>query len=106
MRSNLCDSSILEDDYPVRVHYRRKSVRDDYYGPVSQHSSHGILNEGFRLRVHVRSGLVQYEYPRIFEECTGDGNALPLTHRESNSSLADLCIIPLGESQYELMGVG
>ena len=65
-----------------------------------------ILNEAFGLGVERRSGFVEDEDRRVFEDSTSNRYALTLATREARTTVANVGLIAIGGSHDELVGIG
>ena len=65
-----------------------------------------ILNEAFGLGVEGRSGFVEDEDRRVFENSAGDRYALTLTSREARATVANVGLISIRRCYNEIVGVG
>ena len=67
---------------------------------------YGILDEAFGLGVEGRSGFVEDEDRRVFEDSAGDRYALTLATREARTTVANVGLIAIGGSHDEIVGIG
>lgn len=56
-----------------------------------------LLDVLFGFGVQGRGGFVEEDDPRIFQDCTGDGNALFLASGETETAFADFGAVLVGE---------
>jgi hypothetical protein len=81
MRSHFSDFPGAQHDDAIRVGHRDQPMRDDKRRAPFEQTLESGLNGFLRLGIQRGSGFVQDEYPRILENRTSDGHALPLAGR-------------------------
>ena len=64
-----------------------------------------VLDEGLRLRVHGRGGLVEDQDARVVGQGAREGEELLLAHGEGGPALAHLGVVALGQGLDEAVGV-
>ena len=99
------DLSVREDDYVVRVPYRREPVRDYKHRADVHHLLERVLDEHFGLGVDVRGRLVEDHDLRLVDYRSREGQELSLTGGEVASALLDLLVKSARETVYEPVGV-
>ena len=60
----------------------------------------GIHDCRLGLVIECGSRLVENQYLRILEQCTGDTDTLPLTAGQTNAAFSDLCIKTFRKTPY------
>src|SRR5262245_59069364 len=79
---------------------------DENHRPVGE-TCPAVLDESdFPSRIKHGSRFIQHKDRRIFEEGTGQGDALALASRKANSVIADQSVITLRQSDNEFVGLG
>ena len=73
------NSSLLEHDNVVCVSNRGETVSDHERSPPLDEAAKCLVDQLFVDGVEVRGGLVKDEDRRILEQCSGDGESLPLS---------------------------
>ena len=109
MRSALRDPSVFDDQDPVRVADRGKTVGDGDDGALSCDAGDSALDLLFRFHIHGSGRLVQNDDRRAAEDRPGDGDALFLTAGEADAALADLRVIAVGhlhDVRVDVCGAG
>ena len=105
MRPFLRDTPILQDYDAAGVVERRQAVGDYQSGPAYHQVGQRVLNQRFSLRVHAGGGLIQNQNGSVFQESSGQSDALPLATGEGHSSLSHCSVIPLGQGSDKVMYV-
>ena len=78
-------------------------MRDRDGGVVpAQQRGQGLVDQGLRLRVQGRGGLVQDQDIRVLDQGARDGDALLLPARQLRAARADVRVQPVGEVAQEL----
>src|SRR3954464_9929476 len=72
-------------------------MRDDESGPRAQQIFHRLLDQPLALTVETGCRLVENHQRGVLEKYTCDGDALALTPRQLDATLADPGVEPLGE---------
>ena len=87
MGSGFDNFALVDDKYSIGISDRRQSMCDDEGRPITQHAIDRPLKKTFGLRVDAGRRFVEDEYSGIVENRPCKGDELPLTDRESGSSL-------------------
>ena len=90
--------------YDIGVSDCRKAVCDDDGCAVLHKGMKGGLHLPLRVVVECGGSLVKDKYGGILEERTGDADALTLSARESDASVADNSVVAVGQRLYKLIG--
>ena len=78
-------------------------MRDHKGSAVAHEIREPLLDQLFRFRIQARSRLVQNEDARIRQNGAGNGNPLPLSPGEFDSSLSHDRVIPVSEALGKLI---
>ena len=99
------DSSLLEHDNIIRVSNRGETVSDHERGPPLDKAAERLVDQLFVDGIEVRGGLVKDKDRRILEQCSRDGESLPLPSRKLDPALTDKGVIGMRKLAYEIMRV-
>ena len=99
------DAAAFEDEDLVGVADGGEAVGDDEARAVFHQMVEGFLDETLGGGVNTGGGFVEDEDRRVFQEGTGDGEALFFAYAEFHATLAELRVKPLGEPPDEILGV-
>src|SRR5436305_14940746 len=64
------------------------------------------LDIGFGASIERRGGFVEDDYWRVADECSRDGNSLPLTAGQAHPAFANLCLITFRETHNKVVAPG
>ena len=103
VRAALDDAPAIDDDDHVRLDDRGEAVRDDERGPAVQDGAQRFLDDLLRLRIHAARRLVEDDDARVRQDDAGEGDQLPLPDAQAAAALADLCLVPFGQSGDEVV---
>src|SRR5688572_3598602 len=81
-------------------------MRDDESRAPFHQPLQGLEQQRFGLGIKRRSGFIEDEYRRVFEQRPRDGQPLPLTARKSRAALSNQRVVAVRELTNELIGVG
>ena len=73
------DASVLDHDNMICVSNRGETVSDHERGPSLDETAKCLVDQLLIDGVEVRGGLVKDEDRRILEQCSGNGESLPLS---------------------------
>src|SRR5215212_8901926 len=95
--------AFIQNDNFVGVDHRADALCDDE-GRASPHESIECFLD-LRLRIEVNTGgrVIQDENARVEEQGAGNSNALLLSAGERGTAFPDMCVIAIGERQYEVV---
>src|SRR6202051_3305973 len=102
----LDDAATLDRDDAVGAAHRGKPVGDNENGTAFTDPAHVVLDDALTLVIERTGGFVEDQNAGIGHQGTGDRNALPLTTRETASSLPDDGVVSLGKFENELVRTG
>ena len=102
----LDDAAMVQDHDAVGVHDGAEAVRDDEYGSAMHQGIHTVLDQLLGTGVDGGGGFVQDHDRRIGHSGPGNGDQLPLTLRQAATVVGQLCIIALGQTGDEIVGIG
>ena len=88
------------------VPHRREPMRDHERGALTAQSIQRLLNQFFGFIVHSAGGFIEQQDRGIFQQGTGDGEALPLAAAELGATLARHGVQTLLQSPDERVSVG
>jgi len=72
MRPRGDDAALIHDGNAIRIHDRRKTVRDDNRRAALHQTLKGSLDQTFILRIQSTGRFVQQQDRRVPQDCTGD----------------------------------
>ena len=81
-------------------------MRDDEGGAPLHHRLQRRLHIALGLRIQGGGGLVQYQYGRVLQEGTGDGEALALAAGQEHAVIAHQRLVAVRQLVDELGGIG
>src|SRR5260370_585226 len=111
MRALLDDMAALEHDEAVHAGDGGEPVRDGDHGLARHERAQTRLNGGLDLAVEGRSGLVEHQDRRVFEDHASDSDSLALPARQLHAPLTHLRrvaapLLPVLQLADELLGAG
>ena len=106
MGAALCDHALVEHDDLVGIDDGGEAVGDHHGGAVARDLLQRHLDFLFGEGVERRSGLVEDEDGRPFENGTGDGNALLLAARELEAAFTHHRVVALRQRHHEVVDLG
>ena len=105
MSALLYNTALVENDNHIGMADGGEAVGDDDGGAPLHDALESLLNGTLRLSVEGRSGFVEDQYRGTPEHGTGDGEALALTSREVEPSVANGGVVALGQGLDKLVGM-
>ena len=106
VRAALDDLPILDHQYQVGLAYRGQPMGDHERGPVLDHLGQRALDVVFRANVNAGGRVVEDEDGRVQEQRASYGQALALSPRQGDASLADRRAVALRQTYYEIVKLG
>ena len=106
VRPHLADLAMVQNQDGIHRTHRRQSVGDDEARALTHQSAQSFLDPHFRLRVDVRSRLVENEDLGVGGQHAGEGQQLALTRRQRHAALTHGLIVGLRQAPDESIGVG
>ena len=103
MRSGRDGPAPVQHHDAVRIHHRRKAVRDHDGGAAARKPVQRVLDQPLVFRVERARRLVQQQHGRVAEDGAGDGEALALAGGEAHAAFAEIAVIALRERAEELV---
>lgn len=97
------DHAVLEHEHPIDALKRGNAMGNHDGRAVSDQHIHGLANLDFRFGIDVGCGFVEDHDRRIFEQDSSNGDALLLSHRQFDASLANPRVIAFGERVDEFL---
>lgn len=99
----LGNRTVFEHHYLVGIGDGSHTVGDDKHSLVAYQFRDACLYLGLVLHVEAGGGFVEQHYWGVFEQSTGDGDALTFATRECGAVLADERVVALGHTADELV---
>src|SRR5690242_7931370 len=99
----LHDAAVLDGNDAVGVAHRRQAMGDDEYSSSGADMTHILLDDLLAFVVERACGLVEDQNARAGCQSTGDGDALALTAREQNATIAHRCVVALRQLKDEVV---
>ena len=106
MRAHLSDAPIFQYHNAVCMHNGGQAMRNHKAGATAHECLQCLLNGAFAFGVKIGRCFVKDQDARIGKKCSCDGDALPLTTRESNAAFADGGFVTLGHCFDEAVCIG
>ena len=97
--------AVVEHTYKVGIPYGAQAVCYYYRGTVFHQTVEGTLHKPLRLCIESRRSFVEYHYRRVFQHGTGYTDSLPLPSRQTTASVADICLVTVLGSHYEVVSI-
>ena len=95
MRALLDDPAVIDHQNHIRVHNRRKPVRDHKARAAAHQFVHGVLDEQLRAGIHVRGCLVQDQDAPVGQIGAGNGQQLLLAAADIGRFLVDHRVVSI-----------
>ena len=83
------DLTLVHHEDPIHVTHRRETMSDDDSRSPNGGILHCFLDQHLVYCIEARGCFVENEDPRIFDECSGNADALAFSSGESYAILAD-----------------
>ena len=106
MRTHLGDAPVFQHHNAVSMHDGGKPMCNHKAGATAHECLQRFLNSAFAFSVKIGSGFVKYQDARVSKERARNGDALPLSARESNAAFADGGFVTLGHGFDEAVCIG
>ncbi len=103
MTAFLDNPSPVKDNDKVSIANGGQPVSDNHCSPSFQKMLEALLKKVLGLRVNVGGGFVQKKDSRISQKRPGKADKLALSHTEILSPLLKLGVVPLFQSQDEIV---
>ena len=106
VRAVLDEAAVIQDDDAVRILDGRQAVGDDEGRTPDHEPVQGVLHDALAFRIEGRRGFVQDQDAGVLQDGPGNGDALPLAAGNVYTPVAQLGLVPLGQVEDEVMGIG
>ncbi len=106
MAAALDDATPIEHENLRGMRHGRESVGDNEHRTPGQQALDGFLYKPLVLRVERRRRLIEDQQRWVHQQCTRDGDTLPLATGEPSAPLAEYRVVTLRELRDELVRIG
>ena len=106
MRPHCHQPALVDDRDTVGMLDRSQTMGDHQCGAPGHQAGQRLLDQVFALCVECAGGFIQQQDRRIDQQCTGDGQALPLPAGQADATLAQRCLVALRQLPDECVGMG
>src|SRR6266545_3225447 len=99
------DPTVVEHDDLIEVVNRGQAMCSNQSCPAAHQFFGWLHNRGFGGRIEGRSWFIQQQDRRVFQKCSRNSNALPLTNAQMSAPFADEAVVPLRHLPDKLVGL-
>ena len=105
MRALRNHAPLVDDDDTIGALHGRQAVRNDQRGVLAGEALDGIGNQHFAFGVESAGGFIKQQHRAVRENGAGDGDALPLTARQTHAAFAEFRLKPVRQRAGEFRHV-